>query len=120
MTNERKTDAEFVARLLAKDAFPGQPAPASGHLSDRILADFDRIATRRRRGLFAVLRAGLQMAWPGASLWQPGMALAASLACGLIVGAMMAPSPAADASVVATSQTADTTIPVSDMLGDLS
>ena len=58
----------------------------SAALSNRILAEFDRIAQRPSVRNF-IDRAG-QLLWPDAPLWKPSAALAASLAVGLALGVL--------------------------------
>ncbi|MBV9991810.1 MAG: hypothetical protein JOZ72_11000 [Alphaproteobacteria bacterium] len=72
-------DDAMWAEALLKD-LPGVPAPAA--LERRILADFDRVAARRR-GWFASLSG---MVWPGAPAWQPAAVLAAALVVGIVAG----------------------------------
>jgi hypothetical protein len=75
-------DAAFAAEALR--ALSPDDAPAG--LAARILADFDRIAMRRRTSLLRFLA---NLLWPGAPLWQPAAALALSLLCGLAVGGLL-------------------------------
>ena len=116
MTDRPKIDdAEFAVLMLAQ--WPDEAVPPG--LPSRVMADFDRIGAARRRKLGPAIHDLLCALWPGMGLWQPGVVLAASLACGLVVGALTAPSPLAGHVATAVSQTAET-VPVLDMLGDLS
>lgn len=121
MTENRNDDGEFLARLAAVCPCDVRQTP---DLAARIMADFDALSAARAKRPSARLRAWLMVLWPGA-LWQPGMALAASLAVGLVVGALAAPGATAMASRDATQsqtsqvQSADN-VPVVDLLGDLS
>jgi hypothetical protein len=72
------------ARAL-EDALDSAPAVAvSAGLSERILAEFDRIA--QRPSVRRVLNRLGNVVWPDAPLWKPSAALAASLAIGLVLG----------------------------------
>ncbi len=82
-------DDEEFERLLRQAEPPQVPAA----LRRRILADFDRIATRP--GLTRLLRLAADAIWPDAPLWQPAGALALALVVGIGVAAL-APLEGAD------------------------
>jgi hypothetical protein len=111
---DRPTDAEFVERVLA--LMPAAGVPPS--LEDRILADFVAVTARGRCGP-GPLRSLAAALWPGASLWQPGAILAASLICGLTIGVAVAPGTSSTADPSVTMQLVAETVPAFDMLGDL-
>ena len=74
-------DDATLDRLLDK---AGRPV-ASSALERRILADFDRVASRWN---FAkVLRRAADAVWPGAPAWQPACAFALALLIGSGVAA---------------------------------
>lgn len=83
--SENRNDAQFTQEIFR--ALPTSAVPAA--LEARILADFDRVAVRRRSGWFGQIGERL---WPGAPAWQPASALALSLVIGLVAGGFM-PSP---------------------------
>jgi len=58
----------------------------SSALSARLLAEFDRIS--QRPSVRRLVHLVSQAMWPGAPLWQPSAALAASLVVGLALGLM--------------------------------
>jgi hypothetical protein len=74
--SESAEEAARFDRLLAAAPAPAVPAA----LERRILADFDRIASR---WTFAkALRRAAEAVWPGAPAWQPAFAFAAALLIG--------------------------------------
>src|SRR6185312_7857756 len=75
---------DAAALDLALDSLPSVPVPAA--LSQRILAGFDQVA--QRPTVRRVINAIAGLIWPGAPLWQPSAALAASLALGIALGIM--------------------------------
>jgi len=84
-------DKEAVDRLLAQ-LVPPPPVPAA--LERRVLADFDRIASRWT--LTRLMDRLAEALWPDAPLWQPACAFAAALVVGLGLAAFApldAPSP---------------------------
>ncbi len=62
------------------------PATVPATLSSRILDGFDQIAARPSIRRFISVAANI--VWPGAPMWQPSVALAASLIAGLVLGVM--------------------------------
>lgn len=78
-------DREEMDRLF--DVLPSVPVPAA--LEARILADFDRVSTRRRRGLTGLLNRLGEAVWPGAPLWRPAAVLGAALLIGVTVGVVV-------------------------------
>jgi hypothetical protein len=82
MSGNQTDDKGFVHDTLK--SLPTTAVPAA--LEARILADFDRVAVRRRSGLLA--RFGERL-WPGAPAWQPASVLALSLIVGLTAGALL-------------------------------
>jgi len=78
---ESAEDAARLDRLLAAAAAPAVPAA----LERRILADFDRIASRW--SFAKLLRRAADAVWPGAPVWQPACAFAVALLIGTGVAA---------------------------------
>jgi len=76
-------DAGAIDRAL--DAVP--VASFSAELSARILDGFERISARPSVRRFINVAANI--VWPGAPVWQPSAALAASLVVGLMLGVML-------------------------------
>lgn len=114
MTGRSLTDTEFADRVLAML----EDAPPARDFEARLLADFAAIADRRERRRAYGLRRLAKLLWPGAPLWKPGIVFAASLACGLLIGALVAPPQTAPDTIAASQQVAET-IPAFAMLGDL-
>lgn len=114
--NEQIDDAAFTAGVLGR--LPTTAVPPA--LEARILADFDRIAAGH--GLVWKLAARWRdLLWPGAPVWRPAGLLAASLAIGLLAGALIPTSSLAASSSGSTEQTLaamDTTSPL-DLYKDL-
>lgn len=86
---EHRSDAEFANRALAHL----RGAEASGAFQAALLAGYDGWRAHRRGGpvigLKAALRGFSEIVWPGAPLWLPTAALAASLILGLTLGALV-------------------------------
>jgi hypothetical protein len=76
-------DALAIDRAL--DTAPDVTVSAA--LSARILDSFDRMASRPSVQWF--IRMVANVVWPGAPVWQPSAALAASLVVGLMLGVML-------------------------------
>jgi hypothetical protein len=111
MAENRCSDAEFAARVLA--LLPESGVPAG--LEARILADFNAVTAKRQRA--PSWRAVFAAVWPGMPLWQPGAVLAVSLLCGLLVGSVV---PVANTgSDTALVQQVSEAAPALTMLGDL-
>lgn len=84
MDEHLESDAARLDRLLA-EAAPPPAVPAA--LERRILADFDRQATR---WTFArLIRRAADAVWPDAPLWQPATAFALALIAGTGFAAFM-------------------------------
>lgn len=83
---EDVSDRLFVERTLARLQ---ATAPSPG-LEAALLAAYDAWRAERARGPWAAFQAGLhdfcQTIWPGAPLWAPAMAFAASLLVGVLLG----------------------------------
>jgi hypothetical protein len=91
--NEQIDDAAYAAGMIGR--LPSAAVPPA--LEARILADFDRVMAGRSHGLAWRLAARWRdLLWPGAPVWQPAGLLAASLAIGLLAGALV---PASSLSV---------------------
>lgn len=95
-----KDDKAFIDDL--RDALPSVAVPAG--LEARILADFDRLAVRRRSRLAGVFQAFADSLWPGAPFWQPAALLATSLMIGLAAGAFV-PAQTSASAAAASDQT---------------
>jgi len=115
MANKDASDSEFAARMLVM--LPKSDVPHA--LESRILSDFAAVTARRRPGLRWSLSALAGAVWPGAPLWQPGAVLAASLACGLAMGAFVPASNTVQETPAAPSQPFSEASPALNMLGDL-
>ncbi len=76
-------DDAWLDGLLAR----AEDVPVSAALERRVLADFDRIATRWTPG--RLLRRAMDAVWPGAPLWQPAAALVFSLLIGAGAAALV-------------------------------
>ena len=84
--SEDISDRQFAERALAR--LPADlPSP---RLEAALLAAYDAWRAERARGPWAALKAGLrqfgQTIWPGAPLWAPAAAFAASLLVGVLLG----------------------------------
>jgi hypothetical protein len=116
--NEQIDDAAFTARIVGR--LPTTAVPPA--LEARILADFDRLAAGPSHGLLWRLAARWRdRLWPGAPVWQPAGLLAASLAIGLLAGALVPASSISTSSSGSTEQTLsamDTSSPL-DLYKDL-
>jgi len=117
ISNGPEADAAFATRALA--ALP--VAKPSAVLENRILADFDAVAAKRKRAPWQVatrwVRRFGDAVWPGAPAWQPVTILALSLLLGLAAGTQV------PASAVTTSETSNQTLtldaaPVLELSGD--
>jgi hypothetical protein len=75
---------EALAVDRALDAAPGVVASAT--LSARIMESFDNIASRP--SIRRLVNVVANLVWPGAPVWQPSAALAASLIVGLALGVL--------------------------------
>ena len=113
---QRMDDAAFAEAILK--SLPTTAIPAG--LQARILADFDRVAARRKSGLaHRLAKRWSELLWPGAPVWQPVSVLALSLALGLTAGTFV---PAVAASSVTSDQVVsalDTTTAVAELDKDL-
>jgi hypothetical protein len=78
------TDQDAMWLESALKTLPTVPVPAG--LEQRILADFDAHAARRRTGLLARLRDAV---WPGAPVWRPAFVFGAALVIGLTAGILI-------------------------------
>jgi len=112
-------DAAFAAEVLGR--VPTTAVPPA--LEARVLADFDRIAAVHRHGLVWRLAARWRdRLWPGAPVWQPATLLAASLAVGLVAGALVPLTGLSGMTASSTEQTLsamDTTSSPLDVYKDL-
>lgn len=87
MAGKQPMDDKAFADAVLK-ALPTAAVPAA--LQARILADFDRVAARRRLGLRTIRVIGwVERLWPGVPAWQPASVLALSLVLGLTAGAFV-------------------------------
>jgi hypothetical protein len=111
MGKDRMDDREFVETALKE--LPSVAVPAA--LEARILAGFDALAAKQRRGF---LRRWRDVMWPGAPLWKPASVLALSLLIGLSAGTLMPTSSSVSAPSEQTLTALETT-PVLDLSGDL-
>ncbi len=116
--NQQIDDAAFTAEMIGRLQTTAVP-PA---LEARILADFDRVAAgRRHSSLWRLAAHWRDRLWPGAPVWQPAGLLAASLAIGLLAGALVPASSLSVSSSGSTEQTLsamDTSSPL-DLYKDL-
>jgi hypothetical protein len=90
-------DAAILDRTL--DRLPTEDIRPA--LRARVLAAYDEVAARRAIGPFGIIIRAIgrtrDMIWPGAPLWQPASALAASLVIGLVLGLLVPSVSAHDA-----------------------
>jgi hypothetical protein len=86
---ENLSDADFAGRVLSR--LPQQPLSAGFEVA--LLAGYDGWRARRAAGplagLAGALRGFADVVWPGAPLWLPAGALAASLILGIALGALL-------------------------------
>jgi hypothetical protein len=112
-------DAAFAAEVMGQVATTAVPLA----LEARILADFERVAAVRRHSpVWRLAARWRDRLWPGAPVWQPATLLAASLAVGLIAGAMLPASGFSGMTASSTDQTLsamDTTTSPLDAYKDL-
>ena len=100
MSEKQRMDDTAFADAILKN-LPAGAVPAA--LEARIMADFDRLAARRRPSpLQALVARWSETLWPGAPVWQPASVLALSLIIGLAAGSFV--------------PTVSTVSPVSDQL----
>ncbi|HXS05621.1 MAG TPA: hypothetical protein VN723_02430 [Rhizomicrobium sp.] len=89
--SEDISDRQFAERALAR--LPADPS--SPRLEVALLATYDAWRAERGKGPWTALKAGLwefgQAIWPGAPLWVPAAAFAASLLVGVLLGASLPP-----------------------------
>lgn len=111
MSKETWDDQAFVDQLVQQSRMPEDVAVPLA-LEMRIMAGFDAAFAPRP----ALLRRAVAAIWPGASLWQPGFALALALVCGLGLG--MLPGLRTSTSDTTLQQLTDAT-PALDMAGDI-
>lgn len=109
---ERRDDRVFTDRMVTR--LPSVAVPAG--LEAKILADFDRIAARRRSGLAAVVGRIGALLWPGVPVWQPASVLGLSLALGLLMGVLL---PSAGLTAVAPRANTDSLLASTEMLPTL-
>ena len=114
--NSNGDDAAFTMRVLS--TLP--PVAPTDALQERVLADFDAVAAKRRRSpRFAAMRLVRKLSdavWPGVPLWQPVSIFALSLLIGLAAGTQM-PVSAATGDASGSAQTLDVA-PDLDISGD--
>lgn len=88
---------EVSDRLFAERALVYLPAETvAPRLEAALLAGYESWRGARAEGSIAAIRAGLrsftQTVWPGAPLWAPAAAFAASLVVGAMVGIWLPPA----------------------------
>lgn len=116
MSKETWDDRAFVDQLVQQSRMPEEVAVPLA-LEMRIMAGFDAaFAPRPALQHYGLLRQAIGAIWPGASLWQPGFALALALVCGLGLG--MLPSLHTSTADSTLQQLTDAT-PALDMAGDI-
>ena len=86
---EEDTDRKFAERVLAR--LPADPLPP--RVERALLAGYDAWLAERDKGPWGAFQAGLQRLvqtiWPGAPLWAPAAAFAASLLVGAMIGTFL-------------------------------
>ena len=115
MTELTGSDAQFASRALAR-----LPAvtPTPGFEAALIAAYEDRQARRSAGALAGAVRRFCDWVWPGAPLWAPAGALAASLLLGVVLGVTL-PAPGEERVVFSLDQTPGFNLLSSDTGEDL-
>lgn len=117
MMQKHLSDAEFADRAF--QSLKDGPLAVSDGLEARLMADFDAVLARRTRRPAHRFRVWVQAIHPDMKLWQPGLALTASLIIGLTTGALL-PAASGSTSRPATKvQVAAAELPALAMSGDL-
>jgi len=117
MTDET-SEAQFASRALSRLPV-ATPAPG---FEAALLAAYDGWQARRSAGLAAAvggaIRGFFDLVWPGAPLWAPAGAFAASLLVGVALGAVL-PAPDEHRTAFSLDQTPGFTLLSSDSEEDL-